>query len=295
MTSIKSFPFRPFLPIALLLGLSIGASAQSGKTGRKPNIVIILSDDHAYQAISAYGKGFMQTPNIDRIAKDGARFNKAYVTNSICGPSRAVILTGKYSHKNGFKDNESSVFNGSQDSFIKQLGKNGYQTAWIGKWHLQSNPEGFDHWQILPDQGDYYNPDFDMMNGKRKRFDGYVTNVITDESQQWLDQRDTSKPFCLVIGHKATHRIWLPDTTDLGRFDKVKFPLPENFYDTYANRKAAAVQDMSIEKTMLMGYDLKMFGSAEEKEKSGNFKRMNAVQRARVDAYYEPIETELKN
>lgn len=294
MTSIKSLYFRSFLPLAFFIGVSIGVSAQSGKAGRRPNIVIILSDDHAYQAISAYGKALMQTPNIDRIAKGGARFNKAYVTNSICGPSRAVILTGKYSHKNGFKDNESSVFDGSQDSFIKQLGKNGYQTAWIGKWHLQSNPEGFDHWQILPDQGDYYNPDFDMMNGKRKRFDGYVTNVITDESQQWLDQRDTSKPFCLVIGHKATHRIWLPDTTDLGRFDKVKFPLPENFYDTYADRKAAAVQDMSIEKTMLMGYDLKMFGSAEEKEKSGNFKRMNAVQRSRVDAYYEPIETELK-
>jgi arylsulfatase A-like enzyme len=224
MTSIKSFPFRPFLPIALLLGLSIGVSAQSGKAGRRPNIVIILSDDHAYQAISAYGKALMQTPNIDRIAKGGARFDKAYVTNSICGPSRAVILTGKYSHKNGFKDNESSVFDGSQDSFIKQLGKNGYQTAWIGKWHLQSNPEGFDHWQILPDQGDYYNPDFDMMNGKRKRFDGYVTNVITDESQQWLDQRDTSKPFCLVIGHKATHRIWLPDTTDLGRLTRSNSP-----------------------------------------------------------------------
>lgn len=112
---------------------------------QRPNIVIIVSDDHAYQTISAYGSKFMQTPNIDRIAKEGVRFNKAYVTNSICGPSRAVILTGKYSHKNGFKDNVSANFNGAQNSFIKELGKRGYQTAWIGKWHLQSNPEGFSY------------------------------------------------------------------------------------------------------------------------------------------------------
>lgn len=299
MTGKITFPTRSFFISALLFFVCINISlfAQSGKSTdrtKRPNIVIIVSDDHAYQAISAYGGGLMQTPNIDRIAKSGARFNKAYVTNSICGPSRAVILTGKYSHLNGFKDNESSVFDGSQDSFIKQLGKNGYQTAWIGKWHLQSNPQGFDYWQVLPDQGDYYNPDFDMMNGSRKRHEGYVTNVITDVSEEWLDKRDASKPFCLVIGHKATHRIWLPDTADLGKFDKKKFPLPANFYDTYQNRKAAAIQDMSIEKTMRMDYDLKMFGSREEKEKSGNFKRMNAAQRAKVDAYYEPIEAELK-
>ncbi|WP_432711129.1 sulfatase family protein [Pedobacter sp.] len=270
-------------------------SKAANATGVKsrPNIVIIVSDDHAYQAISAYGGGLMQTPNIDRIAKEGVRLDKAYVTNSICGPSRAVILTGKYSHKNGFRDNESSVFNGSQDSFIKQLRSSGYETAWIGKWHLQSDPQGFNYWQILPDQGDYYNPDFDMMDGSKKRFDGYVTNVITDVSEEWLDQRDQSKPFCLVIGHKATHRVWLPDTTDLGRFDQTKFPLPANFYDTYESRKGAEVQDMSIEKTMLMGYDLKMHGSKEKKDQDGNFKRMNAAQRARVDAYYNPIESEL--
>ena len=117
---------------------------------QRPNVVIIVSDDHAYQTISAYGSKFMQTPNIDRIAKEGVRFNNAYVTNSICGPSRAVILTGKYSHKNGFKDNISANFNGAQNTFIKELGKGGYQTAWIGKWHLQSNPEGFSFWQVLP-------------------------------------------------------------------------------------------------------------------------------------------------
>jgi arylsulfatase A-like enzyme len=293
MTGIFTYRKRSFIFTALLLCFFLNVSAQGGAEGR-PNIVIIVSDDHAYQAISAYGGRLMQTPNIDRIAKSGARFNKAYVTNSICGPSRAVILTGKYSHKNGFKDNESSVFDGSQDSFIKQLGKNGYQTAWIGKWHLESKPEGFDYWQVLPAQGDYYNPDFDMMNGSRKRFEGYVTNVVTDASEEWLNKRDPAKPFCLVIGHKATHRIWLPDTADLGKFDHKKFPLPANFYDQYENRKAAAIQDMSIEKTMLMGYDLKMFGSQEEKEKSGSYKRMTAAQRAKMDAYYEPIHAELK-
>jgi arylsulfatase A-like enzyme len=266
-------------------GLSFNLMAQT-----KPNIVIIVSDDHAYQAISAYGSKLMKTPHIDRIAKEGARFDKAYVTNSICGPSRAVILTGKYSHKNGFKDNESSVFNGDQDTFVKQLQKGGYQTAWIGKWHLESKPQGFDFWQILPAQGQYYNPDFDMMDGSKKRFDGYVSNVIEDVTEDWLDKRDTSKPFCLVIGHKATHRVWLPDTADLGKFDNVTFPLPHNFYDTYTTREAAKVQDMTIAKTMIMGYDLKMFGSDGAESKDGNFSRMNAQQRAKVDAYYKPIE-----
>lgn len=267
---------------------------QNSQPAKRPNIVIIVSDDHAYQTISAYGSSLMQTPNIDRIANEGVRFDKAYVTNSICGPSRAVILTGKYSHKNGFKDNESSVFNGEQDSFAKQLRSQGYQTAWIGKWHLESRPQGFDFWQVLPDQGHYYNPDFDMMDGSVKQFDGYVTNVVTDVAEDWLDNRDDSKPFCLVIGHKATHRVWLPDTVDLGRFDNQNFPLPANFYDTYTNRKAAEIQDMSIEKTMLMGYDLKMFGSEEKKNLDLSFKRMNAQQRKAIDGYYNPIEASFR-
>lgn len=274
-----------------LISPALFAQLPQNNTPKKPNIVIIISDDHAYQTIGAYGNKMMQTPNIDRIAKEGVRFDKAYVTNSICGPSRAVILTGKYSHKNGFKDNENSIFNGDQDSFAKQLQRGGYLTAWIGKWHLESKPQGFDFWQILPHQGHYYNPDFDMMDGGIKTADGYVTNAITEEATHWLDHRDTSKPFCLVIGHKATHRVWLPDTADLGKFDQVNFPLPANFYDTYKNRNAAAIQDMSIEKTMLMGYDLKMFGSEEKKNKDESFSRMNAAQRTKIDAYYKPIET----
>lgn len=258
---------------------------------KKPNIIIIVSDDHAYQTISSYSSKLMQTPNIDRIAKEGVLFNKAYVTNSICGPSRAVLLTGKYSHKNGFKDNEHSRFDGSQNTFIKALRKSGYQTAWIGKWHLETEPQGFDFWQILPGQGQYYNPDFLMMDGGKKRMEGYVSNVVEDVAENWLNKRDTAKPFCLVIGHKATHRTWIPDTSDMGRFDKVTFPLPHNFYDDYTGRQAAKVQDMTIAKTMIMGYDLKMF---EGDIKDGNITRMNAAQRARFDAYYQPIEADLK-
>jgi arylsulfatase A-like enzyme len=256
---------------------------------QRPNIVIIISDDHAFQAISAYGSKLMQTPGIDRIANEGVLFKKAYVTNSICGPSRATILTGKYSHKNGFKDNEHSKFDGSQNSFVKELQKGGYQTAWIGKWHLETQPQGFNYWQVLPGQGSYYNPDFLMMDGSTKRIEGYASNVIEDVSESWLDNRDAAKPFCLVIGHKATHRTWIPDTSDMGMFDKTNFPLPPNFYDNYAGRKAAAVQDMTIAKTMIMGYDLKMFANEEAENKEGTISRMNAAQRAAFDAYYKPI------
>ena len=275
----------------LLAGKAI-AQTQSPQSPARPNILLIISDDHAYQAISAYGSKLATTPNIDRIAKQGAIFNKAYVTNSICGPSRAVILTGKYSHKNGFKDNENSTFDANQDSFIKQLRTNGYQTGWVGKYHLHSDPQGFDFWKILPGQGEYYNPDFLTMGGGKERIDGYVTNIITDIAEDFLNKRDATKPFCLVIGHKATHRTWIPDTADLGMFSNTKFPLPENFYDQYRGRAAASVQDMTISKTMLMDYDLKMhsFGNRGQ----GYHKRYNDAQRQRMEAYYGPIEADLK-
>jgi arylsulfatase A-like enzyme len=274
----------------IVLGLLMMASCASAQ--QRPNVVIIISDDHAYQAISAYGNKLMQTPNIDRIANEGVLFNRAYVTNSICGPSRAVLLTGKYSHKNGFRDNEHSRFDGSQNSFIKELTRSGYETAWIGKWHLETQPQGFSFWQILPGQGQYYNPDFLMMDGTKQKRDGYASNVIEDVAEDWLNKRDTTKPFCLVIGHKATHRTWIPDTCDMGKFDNVQFPLPHDFYDTYAGRNAAKVQDMTIAKTMIMGYDLKMFENEQQENKEGTISRMNAAQRARFDAYYKPLEAD---
>jgi arylsulfatase A-like enzyme len=275
--------------ISLLVGALFSCSSVANAQ-RKPNILIIVSDDHAYQAIGAYGSKLMHTPNIDRIAKEGVLFKKAYVTNSICGPSRAVILTGKYSHKNGFYDNNNPLFDGSQNTFIKELRSGGYQTAWVGKWHLGSAPQGFDYWQVLPDQGNYYNPDFLMMDGTKKRIEGYVSNLTEDIAENWLDGRDTAKPFCLVIGHKATHRSWFPDTTDMGKFDSVNFPLPHDFYDSYNSRSAAEVQDMTIDKTMEMGLDLKMLGN--NKTGDPTVSRMNAAQREKFDAYYQPIEAD---
>lgn len=272
--------------LLLVLLVSLHANAQ-----QRPNILIIVSDDHAFQAISTYGSRWTKTPAIDRIAREGVLFEKAYVTNSICGPSRAVILTGKYSHKNGFKDNEHSAFDGRQNTFIKELDRAGYQTAWIGKWHLETKPQGFNYWEVLPGQGSYYNPDFIQMDSSIVRREGYVSNVVEDRAEDWLNKRNPNKPFCLVVGHKATHRTWLPDTADMGMFDKVTFPLPANFYDSYEGREAARIQDMSISKTMIMGYDLKMFAG---EIKDNNITRMNAAQRARFDAYYGPIHDDLQ-
>ncbi|MCH5599854.1 sulfatase family protein [Niabella ginsengisoli] len=270
-----------------LLALSITGAF----TNAQPNIVLIISDDHAYQAISAYGNSIVHTPSIDRIASEGALFQKAYVANSICGPSRASILTGKYSHANGFKDNRST-FDFNQNNFAKVLQQAGYQTAWIGKMHLGENtPQGFDYYSILPGQGQYYNPDFLQTGNVRKRYEGYVTNIIEDVAEDWMDKRNKQKPFCLVIGHKATHRTWMPDTEDLGRFDSINVPLPSTFYDDYATRKAAAVQDMTIEKTMRMAYDLKV---QDEKEEAAFTKRMTQEQRSRWNAYYEKINKEFK-
>ncbi len=273
-----------------ILLFCLGLIAFSAKAQqKKPNIVLIISDDHAYQTISAYDSKLMNTPNIDRLAKEGARFDGAYVTNSICGPSRAVILTGKYSHKNGFKDNENSRFDGSQNTFIKELTKNGYNTAWIGKWHLESLPQGFSYYNILQGQGWYYNSTFISEKEGKHIEKGYVANVVEDDAEKWLDQRDPNKPFCLVIGHKNTHRVWIPDTPDLGAFDGQDFPIPASFYDDYKGRKAAQIQDMSIDKTMQLGYDLKMWASKAEEAKDGSVRRMDSAQRAAFDTYYDGV------
>src|SRR5690606_36598034 len=179
---------RILMKIAWLLALALLISpvlrAQSQKSD-KPNVVIIISDDHAFQAIGAYGSTLMKTPGIDRIAREGAVLNRAYVTSSIRGPSRAVLLAGKYTHMNGLNDNEPSHFNLGQDLFVKRMQQGGYQTAWIGKQHLGDKPEGFDYWEILPGQGNYFNPDFIRMDGSRVRYEGYVSNVVTDLAESW--------------------------------------------------------------------------------------------------------------
>ena len=215
-----------------------------------------MSDDHAYQAISAYNSGLIKTPNIDKIANQGMKFNKAFVTNSICAPSRAVILTGKFSHLNGVPGNDQ-VFDGNQQTFPKILQQNGYQTAMIGKWHLKSHPTGFDYWNVLPGQGDYYNPDF-INQGKDTVYKGYVTDVITELSIDWLKNRDKNKPFCLMMHHKAPHRSWMPALKNLELFDDVDFPLPENFYDEYNGKEALKVQMLTIKDHMDVRMDFKI-------------------------------------
>ncbi|MDH6359271.1 sulfatase [Parabacteroides sp. PF5-9] len=226
----------------------------------KPNVLFILTDDHAMAAISAYRSGLSTlapTPNIDRIAKEGAIFQANYCCNSISGPSRAAILTGKHSHKNGFMRNGNQGFDGTQQTLPKILQANGYETALIGKWHLVSEPTGFDFWTILSDQGEYNHPDF--ITGKdTTRHTGYVTDIITRFTKEWLDKRDKEKPFFLMMNHKAPHRNWVPAERHYRLYEHTLFPIPENYFDSYDNRVAASKQEMNIYRDMYEGHDLKM-------------------------------------
>lgn len=286
-----------FLPLSGL-ALLPGCDARKEKPQKPLNIVYIMTDDHTQQMMSCYDSRFAHTPNLDRIAQGGVRFTNSFVCNSISGPSRAVLLTGKHSHKNGKMDNET-VFDGNQQTVQKLLQRAGYQTALIGKWHLESTPIGFDYWKILPGQGDYYNPRFITPEGTEE-YDGYVTNVISDLSLDWMDTgRDKEIPFCLFIHHKAIHRNWMGDTTHLGLFEDREFELPANFFDSYEGRPAAAAQEMSIDKDMDMIYDLKMYREGEESRlgslftrkdgTEGTYGRMNAAQKAAWDKHYGPI------
>ncbi|MGL6096261.1 MAG: sulfatase family protein [Fimbriiglobus sp.] len=262
----------------LLLAV-LALSSGSRLLAAPPNIVFIFSDDHAYQAISAYGHPakLVETPNIDRIAKAGVRFDRCLVTNSICGPSRATVLTGKYSHANGFFNNTNGRFDGSQVTFPKLLRAAGYQTAMIGKWHLESDPTGFDHWNILPGQGAYYNPVM-IRDGERTKHTGYVTDLITDFSVDWLKGRDKSKPFLLMCQHKAPHREWEPALRHLGHDKDRKYPEPDTLFDDYAGRgKPARDQDMSIAKSM-SARDMKFVTPG----------KLTPEQQKEWDAYYEP-------
>ncbi len=227
---------------------------------KRPNIVFIMSDDHAAQAISAYGHPISQlapTPNIDRIAKNGTKFYNNFCTNSICGPSRAVILTGKHSHLNGFRMN-GDVFDGSQPTLPKYLKEAGYQTALFGKWHLHGLPEGFDEWNILVDQGNYYNPDF--IKGKdTTRIEGYTTDIITEMGLKWLKENANSKePFLLMVQHKAPHRNWMPAPRHLNLYDSVVFPLPDTYFPEFEDQIAAQQSLQTIYEDMYEGHDLKM-------------------------------------
>ncbi|MCB9904388.1 MAG: sulfatase [Planctomycetes bacterium] len=267
--------------------------APADAASKRPNILFIFSDDHSTAAISAYGSRINRTPNIDRLAREGMVFDRMLVTNSICAPSRAVILTGKHSAANGVRDN-GDLFDGGQENVAKLLQRAGYATAMIGKWHLKTDPTGFDHWEVLPGQGQYYRPDFVTAEGEHRR-EGYVTDVTTDLAIEWLDSgRDEDKPFFLMCQHKAPHRSWLPGPDHLNDYDGVTIPEPATLFDDYATRTdAARMQEMEIDRHMWTYYDLqvppldpdaKLDGP--DQWAAGSLDRMTAEQRAAFDAAF---------
>ncbi|UCD76247.1 MAG: sulfatase, partial [Phycisphaerales bacterium] len=273
---------KPQLPVCAILtaGLLPGAPAPAAEfpsLGDRPNIIFIFADDHAAQAISAYGSGLNHTPNIDRIAHEGALFRNCFVTNSISAPSRAVILTGKFSHHNGVLTNAES-FDGSQQTFPKLLQKAGYRTAMIGKWHLKSDPTGFDYWEVLQGQGPYYNPPMKTAAGVNKHT-GYTTDIITDLALDWLkEQSDAGRPFLLMCQHKAPHRNWQPGPDHISDFDDIEFPEPPTLFDDYEGRASGAKnQEMTIARHF--------YPSDAKLEAPGN---LTEEQRAVWDAAYGP-------
>ncbi len=271
------------LAVASLMG-GLTAPAHAAET-KQPNIVFIFTDDLAYQAMSCYGddRKLLETPGMDRIAKEGMRFDRCLVTNSICGPSRATILTGKYSHMNGFYNNANSRFDGSQTTFPKLLQKAGYSTAIVGKWHLMTDPTGFDYWHILPGQGVYYNPPMIKM-GERVKHQGYTTDIINDLTIDWIKNRDKSKPFLMMTQHKAPHREWSPPLRLLGWDKDRKYPEPKTLFDDFAGRsKAIADHDMGIDKTFTdLDAKLVVPGS------------LNDEQKKEWNKYYEPRNEEFR-
>jgi arylsulfatase A-like enzyme len=248
----------------------------------RPNIVFIFSDDHSYEAVSAYGGRLSKvapTPNLDRIASEGIRFDNCFVTNALCGPSRAVIQTGKHSHLNGFMENEHR-FDGSQQTFPKLLQKGGYETAVIGKWHLGTAPQGFDFWNVLPGQGTYYAPDFRTPDGLAPGTPGeYVTEAVVTKSIEWLQkERNKDKPFMLMVQHKAPHRFWLPPVHLLDEYVAKDYPEPQNLFDDYEGRGTPAqTQDMTLRVTMDLALDNKMVPFRQDRMNDAQKKKWNEV------------------
>ena len=249
---------------------------------KRPNIIFIMTDDHASHALSCYGSKINQTPNLDRLAREGMLFENCFCTNSICAPSRAAILTGKYSHINGVIDNVAA-FDGSRQTFPKLLQKAGYQTALIGKWHLKSEPTGFDYWNILPGQGVYYNPDFIEM-GKHRKHEGYVTDIITDLCLDWLKNRQGNKPFCLMYHHKAPHRHWEPGPEHLTMYEGIDIPEPKTLFDDYRTRTEAAKSYTCTISDEIVAKDTKLIPP----------EHLNEEQMRKWNAAYEPRKAEFE-
>ena len=282
---------------ALLSLLPAAAMAQ-----QRYNIVYIMTDDHTAQMMSCYDKRYVSPPNLDRIAAGGGKFTQSYVANSLSGPSRACMLTGKHSHKNGFTHNEHGIFDGSQQTMPKLMQQAGYQTASVGKWHLVSLPTGFDYWNILPEQGDYYNPAFINMQNDTIREEGYVTNIVTDKAIDWMEnKRDKNRPFILFIHQKACHRCWLPELKYHHEYEDKTFPIPETFYDDYAGRQAAQAQEMRIASNhdMDLTYDTKMYDANVQTRLTPNYLnmigRLSSADRAKYDQFYDSLAIDFRS
>ncbi|MCA9001884.1 MAG: sulfatase [Planctomycetes bacterium] len=283
---------RALLLVPLLLACVSQPPAQ--EPALRPNILFLFTDDHSTAAIGAYGSKINQTPQLDRLASEGMVFDRMYCTNSICAPSRAVILTGKHSAANGVRDN-GDIFDGGQVTFPKLLREAGYTTAMIGKWHLKTDPTGFDFWEVLPGQGQYYQPEF-LTPGGKVQYQGYVTDITTDLALNWLDEaRDKTKPFLLMCQHKAPHRTWMPGPDHLNLYDDVTIPEPATLFDDYSTRSAAAsMQEMEIDRHMFMDYDLQVppqggqtATQGPDSWAEGIRQRMTPEQRANWDAAFD--------
>lgn len=256
---------KSLLSFAALSCVAATAQAQqkAAAATQRPNIVYIMCDDHAFQCISAYGSPISKlapTPNIDRIAQRGMRFDRAFVENSLSTPSRACLMTGLYSNQNGQRQLGEGI-DTTRTFFTEQLQQAGYQTAVVGKWHMGCDPKGFDYYHIYNDQGQYYNPQYrgTDTDGKYIVEEGYSTDLTTDHALSFIEHRDTNKPFCLLLHHKAPHRNWLANTKYFGMYDNVTFPLPETFYDDYETRGSAVrTQKMSVTKDMRWEQDFKV-------------------------------------
>lgn len=256
---------KSLLSFAALSCVAATAQAQqkAAAATQRPNIVYIMCDDHAFQCISAYGSPISKlapTPNIDRIAQRGMRFDRAFVENSLSTPSRACLMTGLYSNQNEQRQLGEGI-DTTRTFFTEQLQQAGYQTAVVGKWHMGCDPKGFDYYHIYNDQGQYYNPQYrgTDTDGKYIVEEGYSTDLTTDHALSFIEHRDTSKPFCLLLHHKAPHRNWLANTKYFGMYDNVTFPMPETFYDDYETRGSAVrTQKMSVTKDMRWEQDFKV-------------------------------------
>jgi len=287
--------FITFAILSFLMAMAVDAASS------RPNILFLFSDDHAVNAISAYGgrlKDIAPTPNIDRLAKQGALFQNSFCANSICGPSRACILTGKHSHKNGFMINTGKGLDQSQWTIAKAINKAGYTTAVIGKWHLKTKPQGFDYWEVFPGQGSYYNPVFMQMSGENKKFEGYATDITTDKAIEWLERRDKNKPFFLMCQHKAPHRTFTPALRHLAAFDGIRIPKPDTLFDDYANRsKTLKNNEMEIDRHMHWTYDLKLRKDEHDgvelpgldRHGSPEYDRLNVEQKKIWNAHFGPL------